>query len=52
MSFVRNNLRWGALALFVFASIGLAFFVFGGMHGLYADDYVYRYFGSDAVKTA
>lgn len=52
MTFFRDNLLWGAFAVFGVASVGLAFFMRGGMHGLYADDYVYRYFGSDVVKTA
>lgn len=51
MIFVRRNLVWILVVLSALFVTALALGLGGGMHGMYADDYVYRYFGSDAQKT-
>jgi|GEM_PF-6592061 len=51
MIWIRRHAVWLALTLCVLVVVVIALFLGGGMHGMYADDYVYKYFGSDLVKT-
>lgn len=51
MTLVRRNPVWILLLLSALFVTVLAFGPGGGMHGMYADDYVYKYFGSATQKT-
>ena len=46
-----TRLFWSVLGVTTLLSVIVAFFVHGGLHGLYADDYVYKSMGADLVRT-
>jgi hypothetical protein len=52
MSNARTRFFWGVLSLTLIGLISVAYLVHGGLHGLYADDYVYKYGALDLATGA